>query len=65
MTSQQDLQFAKELAKHTNKWVALKVGERRIIASGKTLRAVQKQIEKQKEKDYAFHLVPSKPLAFL
>ena len=63
MINQKDLQFAKELAKHTNKWVALKVREQRIIASGKTLRDVQKQVEKQKAKNYAFHFVERYPLA--
>ncbi len=58
-----DLQFAHELAKHTNRWIALKVKEKRIVASGKTLREVQKQIQNTEEKDYVFHLVPSKPLA--
>ena len=63
MMNQKDIQFAKTLAKYTNQWVALKVKERRIVASGKTLREVQEQVEKNQEKDYVFHLVPSKPLA--
>ena len=63
MISKKELQFAKELGKHKGKWVAMYFKERRIIASGKTLETVQRQLAKKgvKDKDYVFHLVPTKP----
>jgi hypothetical protein len=62
MNKQKDMQFAKELGKYADKWVALKVKGQRIVASGKTMQEVQEQVEKNQEKDYVYHLVPSKPL---
>jgi hypothetical protein len=63
MAKEKITQFAKMLGEHPNEWVALKVKEQRIIATGKTLKEVQRQVAEKKEKDYVFHLVPSKPLA--
>lgn len=63
MTNNKDLQFAKTLATYKGKWVAFNLEEHRIIASGRKLQEVQDQVEKNNEKDYVFHLVPSKPLA--
>jgi Family of unknown function (DUF5678) len=55
--------FARTLGAHSDQWVALNVEGRRIIASGKTLEEVQRKVTEKNEKDYVFHLVPSKPLA--
>ena len=63
MTKEKASQFARTLGKYTNQWVALKVNEECIIASGKTLEEVQRKVTEKNEKDYVFHLVPSKPLA--
>jgi hypothetical protein len=54
----QDLAFAKELARYTDKWVALK--DKRVVASGNSVREVQKKVARKKIKDFAFHYVPSK-----
>jgi hypothetical protein len=56
-----DLAFAKELAKYTSQWVALK--DERIVASGKTLEDVQKQVRAKNVKGYVFHYVERYPLA--
>jgi hypothetical protein len=53
--------FAKELAKYTSQWVALK--NETILASGKTLKDVQKQVETKNIKGYVFHYVERYPLA--
>jgi hypothetical protein len=53
--------FAKELAKYTSQWVALK--DERIVASGKTLKEVQKLVETKNIKGYAFHYVERYPLS--
>jgi len=58
-----DIQFAKRLTKYAEKWVALQVKEKRIIASGETLREVQAKLDRKKERDYVFHLVEKYPLA--
>ena len=57
----QDLAFARELAKHKNKWVALQ--DKRVIASGNSVREVQEKVARKKIKNFAFHFVPSKRLA--
>jgi hypothetical protein len=56
-----DVVFAKELAKYTSQWVALK--NETILASGKTLKDVQKQVETKNIKGYVFHYVERYPLA--
>jgi hypothetical protein len=56
-----DMTFAKELAKYTSQWVALK--DERIVASGKTLQDVQKQVTTKNIKGYVFHYVERYPLA--
>jgi hypothetical protein len=52
--------FSWTLAAHSDQWVALNLHEERIIASGKTLEEVQRKVTEKNEKDYVFHLVPSK-----
>ena len=59
----QDLAFAKELAKYKDKWVALQ--DKRVVASGKSVREVQEKVARMKIKDFAFHYVPSKRLAMV
>jgi hypothetical protein len=59
--SKQDLAFAKQLAKYTSQWVALK--NERIVAFGKTLRDVKEQVEKKKISGYFFHFVEKHPIA--
>ncbi|MDP3735496.1 MAG: DUF5678 domain-containing protein [bacterium] len=49
-----DIQFAKKLAKYAEKWVALEVKEKRIIASGVTLREVQAKLGRKKERGLRF-----------
>lgn len=61
MANKKDLQFAKELAKHKGKLVALK--DTRIVAVGDNVEEVQKSAEEKKVKGYALHLVPTHPLA--
>jgi hypothetical protein len=53
----QDLAFAKELAKYTDQWVALK--GRRVVASGNSVREVQEKVARLQITDFAFHYVPS------
>jgi hypothetical protein len=60
MTNKKDLQFAKSLAKHKGKWVALK--GTRIVAFGSDVEKVQKSAEKKKVKDFVLHLVPTRRL---
>lgn len=57
----QDLAFARELAKYKDKWVALQ--DKRVIASGNSVREVQEKVARKKITDFAFHYVPSKRLA--
>jgi hypothetical protein len=57
----QDLAFAKELAKYKDQWVALK--DKRVIAAGKSVREVLEKVARKKIKDFAFHYVPLKRLA--
>jgi hypothetical protein len=59
--TKKEIEFAKKLAKYQNRWVALRKNE--ILASGKTLEAVYKQVERKKIKGHVFHLVPAHPLA--
>jgi hypothetical protein len=54
----QELAFAKELAKYKDMGVALQ--DKRVVASGKSVREVQEKVARQKIKDFAFHYVPSK-----
>ena len=63
MTKEKASPFAKTIGKYADQWVALNVHEERIIASGRTLEEVQRKVTEKQEKDYVFHLVPSKPLA--
>jgi hypothetical protein len=58
-----DLDFAKELAKYTDQWVALQ--GRRVVAFGNSVREVQEKVARKKIKDFAFHYVPSKRLAMV
>jgi hypothetical protein len=57
----QELAFAKELAKYKDQWVALQ--GRRVVASGMSVREVQERVARKKIKDFAFLYVPSKRLA--
>ena len=59
--SRDDMAFAKELAKYTSQWVALK--DEQIVAFGKTLKDVQKQVITKNIKGYVFHYVERYPLA--
>jgi hypothetical protein len=58
--NKQDLDFAKQLAKYTSQWVALK--NERIIAFGKTLRDVKEHVKKKKISGYFFHFVEKHPI---
>jgi hypothetical protein len=59
--TKKEVEFAKKLYKYKNQWVALKKKE--VVASGKTLDAVYKQVERKQIKGHVFHLVPAHPLA--
>jgi hypothetical protein len=59
--SKKDLVFAKQLAKYTSQWVALK--DQRIIVAGKTLHEVKDRVEKKKISGYFFHFVEKHPIA--
>ena len=61
MPMNQDFAFAKELAKYKDKWVTLQ--DKRVVASGKSVREVQEKVARKKITDFAFHYVPSKRLA--
>jgi hypothetical protein len=60
-TRKKDLGFAKQLAKYTSQWVALK--NQSIIAFGKTLRDVKKQVDSKKIDGHVFHFVEKYPIA--
>jgi hypothetical protein len=60
-TNKKDLVFAKQLAKYTSQWVALK--NQRIVAFGKSLRDVKEQVENKKIDGYVFHFVEKYPIA--
>ena len=61
--SPKELKFAKELGKYSGQWVALQPKERRVVASGRTLREVKDIVDKKKIRGYAFHFVERHPLA--
>jgi Family of unknown function (DUF5678) len=46
-----------------DKWVALQ--DKRVVASGKSVREVQEKVARKKITDFAFHYVPSKRLAMV
>jgi hypothetical protein len=57
-----DKKLAKKLWKYRDTWVALSAAGT-VIANGKDLKEVHRQVNKKGITDYVFHLVPSKPLA--
>ena len=46
----QDLKFAKELAKYKDQWVALQ--GKRVVASGKSVQEVQEKVARKKITDF-------------
>lgn len=57
-----DKKLAKKLWEYRNMWVALSSAGK-VVANGKDLKDVYKEVTKKGITDYVLHLVPSKPLA--